>query len=727
MVAPTPAISRASHVSSSWIEITLPEDAFDEGNVKDVARYAITSTNDADFTVAVTPIEVHRRYFPESAPYDKLGSDPCKIVVAYRIFLKLPAAKKLKDGKAYKVTVDAAVGIAGPYTFQFNGAAPNDAVHANQVAYLHDGPKIAYLSAWTGEGSVDFGGIPKFKLVSMATGQPVFEGPIHLDVLAANEPWSKSNVYSMDFSTFVAEGTYRVYVPTVGSSRPFAITKQAYNTIGYTLIRGLSMQRDGAHGLNSPSVTHWTRPSAHLDDAIVESTGKRAGIVGGHMDAGDRGKYFHNVGDVAAVMLTAMQLFPVHVEALSESLDLPESQNGMPDFIDEAVYELELLRKAVMSTPKDGTLPFYIRPQNQDGKGGYEMNQPLAGKKDRKLYDATQGPNRSETLYAAGALAMAYNNALIKQYLPAAKSDAYLAAAKRAFSGYVKHRNDVAYWKDAGWYDPWTAGPQPWADEMLVAAVSLYQATGDAAYIPWIKGALPANLATMKHWGWQLTGPWLPAFVALYSVTRPGLEAAIPGIKAKAYAAIVDWGDSTMKHDGKVYHAPFGSPLPTHVQKNVGWFFTGEQIAYPLMVAYGVTKDAKYRTALIKSWNYLLGTNPLSRSFISGLGDPQRSPRWFVHEISHLQYMLFKTNPQTGWSEAIPGIPSADIQSGDFDGFLSNAWNTSRKAKTSPALADYPALYRYHDSWTVKNEFTIDRLTRGAVSIIPLVALPAAP
>ena len=69
----------------------------------------------------------------------------------------------------------------------------------------------------------------------------------------------------------------------------------------------------------------------------------------------------------------------------------------------------------------------------------------------------------------------------------------------------------------------------------------------------------------------------------------------------------------------------------------------------------------------------------------------------------------------------MPGIPSADIQDGSFDGFIDQPWNVARKNNKFPAAASYPALYRYHDSWTVLNEFTIDRLARGAVSVIPLI------
>jgi hypothetical protein len=724
MVAPEPLAAKAIVVNQSWIQLYLPEKAYDAAQVEGTSAYTITSDDDPAFSGGVKPALVQRRHFPESAPYsdDKTFGDPMKITVVYRVYLKMP--KPLKEGKTYKVTAAEGVKIGGPFSVTWSPTEANEAIHVNQVAYLADGPKIAYLSAWTGKGTVDFGEASAFEVIDEATNKSVLSGNVHLDVTADKEPWSKSNVYSLDFSSLEAEGTYHLYVPTVGASYPFRISKAAFNDIGYTLLRGLTMQRDGDHGLDEPNMSHWVRPPAHLDDAIVESTGQWADLSGGHMDAGDRGKYPHNMADVSGSMLSTMRLFPEEVEKLGESLQIPESGNGVPDFIDEAVYELDFLYKVVMNTPKDGAVPFYLRPQNKDGQGGYEDGEPLEGKPKRKLYDETQGPNRSETLYTAGVLAMAYNTPIMQKYVPAKCAD-YLAAAERAYNAFKVHNTEGTFFKEKGWYDPWKGGPTPWADEMLVAASNLLEATGDAAYVAPLKAALPADLKKVKLWSWALTGPWLTAYVSLYKSTSTKLSDEIPGIKERAEEAIIHWGDETMGHDGKPYAAPFGAPLPSMVMNEVGWYFSGDQTAFPAMVAYGVTKDVKYRDVLIKTWSYLLGANPLSRTFISGLGQPQRSPRWTVHEIAHYQWQAYKAGSPDGWSEIVPGIPSADLQTGGFDAYIDQPYNVERKNKKFPAAGEYAALYRYHDSWTVKNEFTIDRLTRGAVSVIPLVAAAA--
>ncbi|HYX37173.1 MAG TPA: glycoside hydrolase family 9 protein [Oligoflexus sp.] len=723
MVAPATQTAQVLIVNRDWIQIVLPEREYNAGEVSKASNYVISSVDDPTFKGGVSPSVIQRRHWPESAPWsdDDKFDDAAKINVTYRIFLKLPSP--LQEGKAYRLSVNSKVKIGGSYAFTWDKNTANEAIHVNQVAYLANGPKIAYLSSWTGQGTIDFGAAKTFEVIDEAAQRIVYSGDIKLDVTADKEPWSRSNVYSLDFSSFSIPGRYHIRIPTVGSSYSFQVSPSAFNDIGYTLIRGMMHQRDGEHGLDSQDTTHWNRPPAHLDDAIIESTGQQADLSGGHMDAGDRGKYPHNSADMSASLLTAIRLFPGEVEALGESLQMPESGNGIPDLIDEVVHELDFLHKVVMNTPKDGTVPFYLRPQKQDGSGGYEMGQPPEGKSMRKLYDKTMGPNRSETLYAAGVLAMAYNTPLMQQYVPSKCKD-YLIAARRAFHGFKKHHKEPSYFKDAGWYDPWQAGPNPWSDEMLVAAANLLEATGDQAYVELLKSALPADLKKVKHWSWSLTGPWLAAYVSLYSGTDARTEKAIPGIRKRAREAIMDWGDTTMGHSGQPYATPFGAPLPRFVSKTVGWYFSGDAIAFPAMVAYGVTHDPKYRDVIIKTWNYLLGSNPLSRTFITGLGHPQRRPRWMVHEIGHYKWQEYKRGEADGWPEIVPGIPSADIQNGEYDGYMNAPWNTARKNKKFPAQAQYPALYRYHDSWTVKNEFTIDRMARGAVSILPLIARP---
>ncbi|MBW7459652.1 glycoside hydrolase family 9 protein, partial [Paenibacillus sepulcri] len=334
----------------------------------------------------------------------------------------------------------------------------------------------------------------------------------------------------------------------------------------------------------------------------------------------------------------------------------------------------------------------------------------------RVFFSATEGPLKAETLYAAGALAMAYNTPLLHEYYPAAKLEGYKQAALKAFGAFENHANDNAFWNSNLGYDVYTAGIHTWSDEMLFAASNLHKITGESKYLAWINSELPANLgAEQKRWSWDNQGPWLVAFLGLYNDSN--LSGAV---RQNAYNAILEWADTIMSANNQ---APYGVPMVDSTYTSVGWYFSGSQIAFPMSVAYGVSRLQKYKNQIATTWNYLLGSNPLSESFISGMGDPEHRPRWLVHEISQYNYAQYSLG-NGGWSEMIPGIPNSDLQQGNFPAYFANdPWNNARREKWFPALGSYPALYRYSDSWNVQNEFVIANVAHNAASIIPLIAV----
>lgn len=717
--APVPPVAGSPHariVNASWIQLVLPETPYATSSVQDASAYSITSSDDPAYGAAVHPSLVHRRHWPEEAWYpDRVdAADPGMIRVTYRIFLKVSPA--LQEGRHYSVSVAASVAPVGTLAVAFD-QAPNEAIHVNQVAYPAVGPKVAYLSAWTGQAAVAFDPTVQFEVVDEGSGKAVFQGPVRLDVTA--DPFSGSDVYSLDFSAFAGAGRFHLRVPGVGASYPFSVGGSAFNRVGYTVLRGLTLQRDGDHGLDDPAVTHWSRPPAHLDDAIDQATGQRIDLVGGHMDAGDRGKYPQNLADVACTLLSAMALLPDAVAAVGESLQIPESGNGIPDVIDEAVYELDYLAKSALNTSRDGAQPEYLHPADD----GYEQGYPLEGATGRIFFNVKSGPYPAQTLYVAGALAMAAASPMLQQHVPA-KLSRYRQGAERLFACFESHKDEAGFFKPDLWKAE--AAAHTWSPEMLIAAASLYQLTGEQKYLDWITSELPANLDGQRQWDWVLEGPWLNAFVALSQVTRPAFPAAH---RDAAKAAIKTWADSIHKTD---YYpsAPFGVPLLRYAQTGqIGWYFSPSAMGYPLMLAWAVSKDAKYRDELVRLWSWELGTNPLSRTFVSGLGQPDRRPRWIVHEISQYQFAKYRQDPSQGWSEMTPGILSADLQEGYYEWFYDDPANVARKDAKFPDTASTPALYRYHDSWTVKDEFVIAQLARGAVSLLPLMvaAQAAAP
>jgi hypothetical protein len=695
-VPPAQDLLEARVISDLWVEIRLPELPYAAATVSDYSRYSITSTDDPDYSTAQTPARVYHRHFPEKAPYNPVSTSPVAwIKVLYRIYLQAPINRPFMRGKTYQIGVDPAVAAAGPFTVAYDGSGARELIHVNQVAYPPSGPKVAYLSYWLGDSFMDFSGATGFQVVSEADGSVAYSGNVTFS--SAADAWSGADTYALDFSSFSGPGRYHLYVPGVGNSYPFDVGSGSFGQVIYTAVRALTMQRDGNHGLDRAGVTHWNRPPAHTDDAVEQSTGQRLDLVGGHMDAGDRGKYPANMGLTSETLLAAMRLFPDKVERLGDNLQIPESGNGIPDFVDETLYDLDELYRFEAYTHQDGTLPIYLRPAD----GGYEGGQPPEGEANRVLFDVTTGRVKTNTLLAAGVLAMAANDPLIKKYAPDRASD-YLGAALRAFSGFEMHENDASYWYLLTGSYNMTRGKHEWSSEMVLAAANLLQATGDSKYVQRIADEWPSDPVSVMLDGFDPSGPWLGAFLSVYLCTDPKLPA---GLSAQAAGAITAWADhllgSFAKTGGVIY--------PGQTLTSVGWYFSGIIMGLPMVYAYGVTKNQYYLDKVADYWNYILGTNPRGASNISGLGSPETRPRWLVHEISLWECGKYQaTSGAEGWAEMTPGIPAADIQNGEYDyWFYSDAWNRDRVEETYPNLSNVPVFYRYTDAWNATNEFTI--------------------
>lgn len=758
--APVPPVEKQSYagvVTSEWLEICLVDNPYSDANVNNTDYYIIKSDDDPVFKDGIKPILVHYRYFPEEAPYSPtLAGDYGKIQVSYRAFMKLPSSVKFKEGLNYTVTINPAVAKVNEqntFAFKFDITQPNLVIHSNQVGYPSGGPKIAYLSHWTGQGSVEFGAYKNFYIMDKNTGKKVYTGTVTPPNPYELDKWTYSYIYRLDFSDFKAEGEYYLYIPGVGVSYPFTIDTSIYkDNIGYTITRALFMQRDGNHGLDDPrNLTHWKRPATHLDDAIDQAIFRAKGsteeaakaakvdLVGGHMDAGDRGKYPYNSAYVGIDMLMGAKYFPDQVEALGESLEIPESFNGKPDYLDELVYELDWLTKAVMNTSTQGTLAGYLRPQSADPDiGTYETGMDLNGASNRMFYNKTQGPYASETLFAAGVLAQAYNTPIMQKYYSEpgpngskSKVNKYLDAAVKAYKGFKAYEDTENKLWNQSYYDLSGTGDKPgvkhlWSNEMLLTASALLAAMGDQNSLDGItKNELvtriqqempldPDNYNSFKQYFWVLDRSWLGVFVSM--ADNPNVDEVY---RKWARGGIENYATSEIS-----FSAPFGASAQDKGYKNqIGWRFTTATLM-PVVVGYGVTKDQKYLDRIQKTWDYTLGSNAVSRSFITGLGDPQRAPRWFVHEMSLYQWTKHKEGKGEGWVEPPPGLPNSDIQSAPYPSWYDDKHNTVAKTKIFPEYKeDYAVMYRYTDSWNTTNEYSVNILSANAASILPLIPL----
>lgn len=168
-------------------------------------------------------------------------------------------------------------------------------------------------------------------------------------------------VWRADLTGLTVPGEYRVEYEKEQISCSLHIAEDVYAGLCRTLSKALYFQRCGIE-LEEPYAGKFSRKACHMEQAVRLEDYEKASqgtaaqairyfdVQGGWHDAGDYGRYTTTAAAALAHLLYAYQFFP---EAFSESLNIPESGNGMPDILNECLYELKWLLKMQM---EDGSV-----------------------------------------------------------------------------------------------------------------------------------------------------------------------------------------------------------------------------------------------------------------------------------------------------------------------------------------------------------------------------------
>ena len=211
----------------------------------------------------------------------------------------------------------------------------------DQVGYLSAAEK--YFSVVTQTARV----ADAFWVVD-AEGNTVYAGScgnVEFDDQAA----SGETLVQGDFSTLQKPGSYRIRCGGQ-ESYPFVISDNVYHTLFRDAQRAFYIIRAN-NALNDP-LTGIRHPASHQQDASLElQPGVFRDLRGGWYNAGDYGKWVPNMSMSASCMLWLYQLKTNAMKNLT--LQIPESDNGISDLLDEARVGIEWILK--MQNP-DGSV-----------------------------------------------------------------------------------------------------------------------------------------------------------------------------------------------------------------------------------------------------------------------------------------------------------------------------------------------------------------------------------
>ena len=658
----------AGELSSADQLFTEPLD----GAAAQTATYAITSADDPAYASPQSPTRVDRKSKPtDFAQYcDRYGPDPTSAfdstclndrpdqVTEHWLYLRLPAP--LQDGNTYTVSSNVPGVPAQSITYD-DAQSRSEAVHVNQLGYVPAAAeKFGYVYHWLGDGGgleVDAlpgsGQVPaprSFQLLDISTGAAAFTGQVRFRKTADNTETGQAQqappngnflqapVWECDFSSFTAVGEYRLCVEGVGCSFPFAVADDIYREPLDAVVEGLYQHRSGV--ATTAPYTSQPRPAPHragvtpgfagrlkystvramdyekFDNPDTQKPAIEAAVLGTleswgwYQDAGDWDSYYSHTN----VSTHLLWLYEMAAGKWGDGqLNLPEAGNGLPDVLDEALWNLrwqqrlraELIAKNYGTGGVGGGRVFGDLFGNDSAPDG-----TLQGSWEDTARDWIVSGEDPMVTYKYAGLAAHVAVLLAKNGLTDPEGVGWAAEAVSAYA-----------WAQANTLpgdDTKVVNRLPFYHTRYFAAANLYRLTGGASYET--QASADFDLVTVERDNRSMERIFGTAAYRAAADERSGSDAAFV---AKATAQLFGdardylqvWRDDRAARWGGNYYLPLvnGQPTTPLVQPGI--------LAHYFAPLHDPASEADYEAALYSTADYFLGNNPLNFVWLSGVGE----------------------------------------------------------------------------------------------------------
>lgn len=360
----------------------------------------------------------------------------------------------------------------------------------------------------------------------------------------------------------------------------------------------------------------------------------------GWYDAGDYNKYIVNSGFTLGLILQFYQLHQDRFNSLN--LQIPESDNKIPDILDEMMYNLEWM--LTMQDPTDGGVYHKLTTPNFEG-----FVMPEDCKQQRYVVQKTT----TATLDFAATMALA---ARIYQKFPEFQSFCQQAieSAEKAYAWAVKH--PTFYYDQDGNNKKFSPaiqtggyGDNHTEDEFFWAATELYFTTSETSYLEQAKQFVPDEFS-IPTWG-NVAGLGIFQWVNQELLGTPDagklpMKEIKESLKKKCDEDIQELATSS-------FHSIFGNSAQDFHWGSNSESCLGRGIAQ--MYEYALTKDSKYRQAALSTLDYFFGRNATGYCYLTGFGTQR------VMNIHH------RISAADNIKEPIPGLVAGGANKGQED------------------------------------------------------------
>ena len=493
----------------------------------------------------------------------------------------------------------------------------SEQIRLNQIGYYPQATKKAVIV--NGNGTMDF------QLVDAKTMKAVYKGE-----LSEERSWELADekVQIADFSDVSNEGEYLIYIERLGYSYPFKIEKNVLKDVFQGSVKAMYYQRMGMP-LEKKYAGKWHRPMAHPDDSVAfhSSSGRKEGFLvspGGWYDAGDYNKYVVNGSFPLGQFYLFQEQYP-NIIADGE-LNIPESGNGISDYLDELKYEMDWL---LTMQDNDGGLFHKLTALNFEG-----MVMPHEAKSQRYVV----GKGTAASLDFAACAAQAFR---IFEKTDTEYAATCLIAAEKAY-GWAERNPEVEFLNPEG-VSTGQYGDKDFEDEWFWANAELFISTKDEKYLKRITEN-PYNFEFVPGDNWTKFMRFMGMFTLLDHKEALPIE-----VYESIKNGILNVADELV---GKTKELDYFQPL-----NDFQWGSNSDVLNAAIIVAqaYKLEQKPDYLTTIQQAADYVLGNNATGYSFVTGFGD--KTPMFIHHRQSEAD----------GIKEPVPGLISGGPNYGKQD------------------------------------------------------------
>lgn len=466
-------------------------------------------------------------------------------------------------------------------------------IYVNQVGYLPDEDKYFMVDSYNGGFNV---------LDSSNT--VVYSGTV--EEWKLEDDATEMNLSKGDFTSIGLIGTFKIQLDDGSESYPFKIDNNVFKELRNQSIKTFYLQRASVE-LKEEHAGRFKRPAGHTQELAyhksVGISGKKD-VSGGWYDAGDYGRYVGPEAVTMGVMMLGYERFPEKYNY--DDNNIPESGNGISDFLDEMRVGLEWMLKMQYHGEGEfnGALPWMINELDYTWEMPHKVTNP------NYIYDF------SSVTSADFAAIMANASRNYKEIDPGFSSKC-LDAAKLAWDFAVKNPD----YPEGGFLNPsdtYAGGyglnkeyNKTTIDDRTWAAVELYLTTGDETYHNAAKDGL---YEIMDEW-------WVFNWIDMSSLAR------IQYILADDSIIDIDLKEMVQKRFIDYCNYLVGVSRDDgfkNVLENWGYYWGSNSLilanAQMLVLAYEITEDKSFYDTALYQLNYILGLNGVNYSYVAGFG-----------------------------------------------------------------------------------------------------------